>query len=94
MRKLILSTVTVAVIAGTGAVSPAKAQPQGVVNGPYVETVQYYEPGWREREEWHRRREIEMHRRAEWHHRAEWRHQRERFEDRRFEEPRYYGPRF
>lgn len=67
MRNLICSVIALGTVACAGAAAPAAAQPVTlIVTSPTVQTVQYYEPGWRGREEWRRRREIEWRRRHEW----------------------------
>ena len=78
MRNLFLSAFALTVLMGSASAPPAAAAPSGislsiVSAGPVAETVQYYEPGWREREEWRRRREIEFRRREEWRRHQEWR---------------------
>ena len=76
MRKILLSLVAFGAVAGSAATQSATAQPMPLAWASSVQTVQYYEPGWREREDWHRREEWR--RREEFRRRQEWREAHER----------------
>lgn len=97
MRKLLIASavlgavLVVAVQAAPAAAAPGVKAP-AVQAGGQVQSVQYYEPGWREREAWRLRREDE------WRRREAWRRQNERREYYGYGyAPRpvpYYGPRY
>lgn len=92
MRNLLLSLVALGSLATAAASTPASAQPVAPAwSGASVQLVQYYEPGWREREEWRRRHEFAEHRREEWRRAHE---RRERHEEHEFRPPPFYGPRY
>ena len=74
MRNLLLSLVALGTVVAAGSPAMARQAEIVVVHPVVVKQVQYYQPGWREREEWRRRREIEFRRREEFRRRQEWRH--------------------
>jgi hypothetical protein len=92
MRNLLLSLVALGSLAAHAATTPVAAQPVSPGwFGPGVQTVQYYDPDWRQREEWRRRREFEERRREEWRRAHE---AREEYGYRPPPPPPYYGPRY
>jgi hypothetical protein len=85
MRRSLLS---LALIAGVVPLAAAHAAPTfaapAVRVAPLAQTVQYYEPNWREHEYWRRHREEEERRREAWRE-HEWR-------ERHWREQQYGNP--
>ncbi len=74
MRTLLLSLAALGSLAAVAASNPVAARPLAPAwSDVGLQRAQYYEPGWREREEWRRRREFEERRREEWRRAHEWR---------------------
>src|SRR3954447_16686984 len=75
MRKMLLSLAVIGGVSATAAVAhaaPAVTAPV-VKAAPLGQTVQYYDPDWREREHMRHRREEEWRRREAWRDREAWR---------------------
>lgn len=88
MRYLLLSLAALGSVTAVAANTPAAAQPVALGwSEAGVQQAQYYEYGWREREDWRRRQE--------WRRREEWRRRQEFRREREFRGPMpYYGPRY
>lgn len=88
MRNMLLASAVLGAVAIAGPANAAPATRERAAVAPHAQTVQYYDPNWREHEEWRRRREEERRREA-------WRREHERREYERSEaRPPYYGPRY
>lgn len=83
MRKTLLTLAVLGGAVALGAAAPASAATAQAVHGaPHLQTVQYYDPDWREHEYWRHRRQEEWRRRQAWREHEDWR-EREAWRERR-----------